>query len=181
MLLFVLMDSIDTEFTTGEEYDGGFAYYGVNAVHNVTKLQDVTWAHWLSNPENSRLDGQIKIERSNMPFQVYAWEMLNTTTPWSATFPSSGNYARYRVRFSLSGLPHASALKVYLDGNDLGWKPREDIGLDRWHYDILGHTGLTNSVHELRFELLNSSLEGLAQLCSAEIIEYGDENEYVHH
>lgn len=116
-----------------------------------------------------------------MPFQSYAWTMLNTTTPWSATFTSSGNYTWHRVRFSLSGLPNASDLKVYLDGNDLHWKPRLDIGLDRWHYDILHDTGLKNTIHELRFELLGRDLEGVAQLCSAEIIEYGDEEEYVLH
>ncbi|GJJ15640.1 hypothetical protein Clacol_009918 [Clathrus columnatus] len=161
----------------GEEYDGGFAYFGVNAGHNISTLQDVTWAHWLSDPQEPN-SNKVRIERSNMPFQVYAWTMLNTTTPWSATFTSSGNYAWYRVRFSLSGLPNIDDLSVYLDGEDLHWQPRQNIGMDRWHYDIIRDVSLNNSVHELRFKLLDESLEGLAQLCSAEIIEYGDEHEF---
>lgn len=105
--------------------------------------------------------------------------MLNKTSPWSATFESSGLYARHLVRFSLSGLPNTKDLKVYLDGKDLGWKPRLDLGLDRWHYDIFRDTALEAGVHELKFELGESAQEGKAQLCSAEIIEYGDETEYV--
>ena len=69
-------------------------------------------------------------------------------------------------------------LNVYLDGKNLGWRPRPDIHLDRWHYDIYRSQALARGPHELNFTLSDSALEGTAQLCSVEIIEYGDKNEY---
>jgi len=65
-----------------------------------------------------------------------------------------------------------------LDGKDLEWEPRPNLGLDRWHYDIYRSEALSGERHELKFELGDSALEGKAQLCSAEIIEYGDETEF---
>ena len=112
-----------------------------------------------------------------MPLQEYAWAMLNTSAPWSATFASAGTYAWHLVRFSLSGIPHAEDLRVELDGRDLGWVPRQDIGVDRWHYDIRVDASLQPGQHEVAFKLQNREIEGKAQLCSVEILEFGDENE----
>lgn len=103
--------------------------------------------------------------------------MLKTNASWSVEFNSSGSYARHVVRFSLSGLPETNDLRVELDGEDLGWIPNPDIGLDRWHYDIYRDSSLTGGTHEVKFSLLNGDREGVAQLCSAEIIEFGDEEE----
>lgn len=105
--------------------------------------------------------------------------MLNTSTPWSIRFTSSGTYPRHLVRFSLSGLPESSDLKVELDGSDLEWTPQEGIGLDRWHYDIHRKHGLSLGEHEVKFTLVNGDREGRAQLCSVEIIEFGSEDESV--
>lgn len=121
----------------GEEYDGGFAYFGPNAGYNASS---VPWTHWLTEPPSP--DGPPKVERSVMPLQDYAWSMLNVSTPWSSIFESSGSYARHLIRFSLSGLPSANDLKVELDGIDLGWTPKKDIGIDRWHYDVYRDGGL---------------------------------------
>ena len=112
-----------------------------------------------------------------MPMQAYPWTMLNTSTPWRVQFSSSGQYARHVVRFSLSGLPSASDLSVTLDGKDLNWTPRSDIGIDRWHYDIHRKEVLQNGLHELAFTLKNKALEGSAQMCSAEILEFGTDDE----
>ncbi|KAI0373796.1 hypothetical protein BV20DRAFT_962379 [Pilatotrama ljubarskyi] len=179
----------------GEEYDGGFAYFGVNAAHNVT-LSDIPWAHWLSNTsshehahthdhanrihdEVTKAEPSARAERSVMPMQAYPWTLLNTSMPWSTKFNSSGTYAWHLVRFSLSGLPEKEDLRVELDGHDLGWVPRADIGIDRWHYDIkLNHT-LKGGEHEVRFRLRNGEREGEAQLCSVEVLEFGDEDEFV--
>ncbi|KAF8583338.1 hypothetical protein K439DRAFT_1653512 [Ramaria rubella] len=158
----------------GEEYDGGYGYFGVNAEHNVSR--GVKWSHWLSSPTSS--EQGPREERSIMPFQAYPWALLNTTSPWSETFLSSGLYSTHLVRFSLSGLPAAEDLKVYLDGEDLEWKPRPDVHLDRWHYDIYRAQALAGGSHTLSFALGESAREGTAQLCSAEIIEYGDENQF---
>lgn len=160
----------------GEEYDGGFAYYGVNSAHNISH-SPIKWSHWLSS---SPAPGEApREERAIMPYQAYPWTILNKTSPWSGSFLSSGLYSRHLVRFSLSGLPAAEHLKLHLDGEDLGWTPRPDVDLDRWHYDIYREVSLTPGPHELNFTLGDNALEGTAQLCSAEIIEYGDDDEYV--
>ena len=152
----------------GEEYDGGFAYFGVNAAHNLSELP---WPQWLSS------QGLPRVERSLMPMQAYPWTLLNHTSPWTVSFNSSGLYNRHLVKFSLSGIPDANDLSVKFNGVDLGWEPRKDIGVDRWHYDIWSDKGLEEGLHELRFDLNNLQLEGQAQLCSAEILEYGDETQ----
>ncbi|KAH9850218.1 IgA peptidase M64-domain-containing protein [Lenzites betulinus] len=168
----------------GEEYDGGFAYFGVNAAHNVT-LPDVPWAHWLTSSESSHRHAhedqapRARVERSVMPMQAYPWTMLNASQSWSTTFNSSGTYARHLVRFSLSGLPDKDDLRVELDGKDLGWVPRGDIGVDRWHYDIKLNRTLKSGEHQVKFTLRNKEREGEAQLCSVEVLEFGDEDEFV--
>ncbi|KAJ3995315.1 IgA peptidase M64-domain-containing protein [Lentinula boryana] len=187
----------------GEEYDGGFAYFGVNAYHNTS--EPVPWAHWMTDNEkieksqsepslavNSSSPSPTRIERNVMPMQIYPWTLLNTTSSYTSTFISSGSFPRYLVRFSLSGLPEESDLRVELDGNDLGWKPKAGLGVDRWHYDIklgqgweddtieyAGSGGLTGGEHELSFVLLNKDREGEAQLCSAEVLEFGSEQEFI--
>ncbi|KAG5646491.1 hypothetical protein DXG03_003256 [Asterophora parasitica] len=157
----------------GEEYDGGSEYFGVNAYHDLA--EPVPWAHWLS-PQALSVP---HVERSVMPIQLYPWTMLNTSAPWSVTFPSSGTYPRHLVRFSLSGLSESTDLKVELDGNDLEWVPRPDIGLDRWHYDIPQDRALGPGPHELKFTLLSGKRVGVAQLCSVELLEFGNEQEFV--
>ena len=164
----------------GEEYDGGFAYFGVNAAHDPSK--PIPWEHWLSKPTPNTTAlaserSKPRVERSVMPMQVYPWTMLNTTSSWSIKFTSSGDYSRHVVRFSLSGLSQQEDLQVMLDGVDLGWVPKPDIGLDRWHYDIHSPSGLAPGLHELNFTLVNEKKEGVAQLCSAEILEFGNEEE----
>ena len=118
-----------------------------------------------------------RVERSVMSMQVYPWTMLNNTSSWSIKFTSSGDYSRHVVKFSLSGLSQQEDLQVKLDGVDLGWVPKPGIGLDRWHYDIHSPNGLTPGLHELSFILVNKKQEGVAQLCSAEILEFGNEEE----
>ncbi|KAG1777226.1 IgA peptidase M64-domain-containing protein [Suillus placidus] len=157
----------------GEEYDGGYAYFGVNAVHD---LSDVTWTHWLMHQEDDA--NMFRAERSAMPMQAYPWTLLNTTQPWSISFLSSGNYARYLIKFSLSGLPDLDDLVILFDRVDLCWTPRKDIGIDRWHYDVYEDTSLSAGVHEISFVLKNGALEGSAQLCSVEVLEYGTEAEF---
>jgi hypothetical protein len=155
----------------GEEYDGGFFYFGVNAAYNTTSLP---WSHWLSRPVK---DAAPRVERSVMPIQEYPWTLLDTAEPWSTTFNSSGQYSRHLVKFSLSGIPDASDLRVELDGTDLGWIPRNDIGFDRWHYDVYREGGMSGGVHEINFTLTNKTLEGQAQLCSVEVLEFGDQTQ----
>ena len=158
----------------GEEYDGAedWDHFGVNSHPNLTT--PVTWAHWLTDSPSHQ---EIHEERSVMPLQDYAWSMLNTTTSWSTNFSASGQYARHLVRFSLSGLPEAADLTVEVDGQDLHWQPKVGLGVDRWHYDIHRDGGLSDMEHELKFTLNNADREGIAQLCSVEVLEFGDETQ----
>jgi len=68
-------------------------------------------------------------------------------------------------------------LRVELDGINLEWVPKQGIGKDRWHYDIYRDGGLIGGDHEVTFTLLNKDLEGEAQLCSVEGLEFGNEAE----
>lgn len=159
----------------GEEYDGGTEYFGVNAAHNLSA--PLPWEHWLSNPTAGSYSRHV--ERSVMPMQEYPWTMLNLSAPWSFNFTSSGSYSRHLVRFSLSGLPDKNDITIELDRVALHWAPRSGIGLDRWHYDIYRSFPLSDGEHQLKFTLLNSNRQGIAQLCSVEILEFGDESEWV--
>ncbi|KAJ3563209.1 hypothetical protein NP233_g9086 [Leucocoprinus birnbaumii] len=156
--------------------------------HNASQV--VPWDHWLSElPDGYDYDSEEldedaedplnRVERSIMPMQVYPWTLLNTTQSWSIEFNASGTYSRHIVRFSLSGLPEADDLHIELDGIKLDWVPKEGLGLDRWHYDIHRDGGLSDGKHELAFTLLNKDREGVAQLCSAEILEFGNESEFI--
>ncbi|KAL1718683.1 IgA peptidase M64-domain-containing protein [Schizophyllum commune] len=181
----------------GEEYDGGGddGYYGANT--HAGSGGEVKWAHWLDNdvkqvdhghalvdhgdddeePGYADRGSGLRPQRATMPLQAYPWTLLNTTAPWSATFASSGAYARALVRFSLSGIPEASDARVMLDGKDLGWTPKAGIEKDRWHYDL--HVGgLEEGEHEVTFALVNEDREGEAQLCNVEVLEFGDEDEF---
>lgn len=66
---------------------------------------------------------------------------------------------------------------MLLDGIDLHWFPKLGIGMDRWHYDIYVNKTLSQGQHEISFELNNEKLEGHAQLCSVEILEFGAPDE----
>lgn len=112
-----------------------------------------------------------------MPMQAYPWTVLSLNSPWTVKFNSSGQYARHLVRFSLSAIPEAKHLFITLDGEEICWTPMPGIGVDRWHYDVHRNETLADGEHTLSFNLQEGALEGLAQLCSAEIIEFGDVDE----
>lgn len=111
-----------------------------------------------------------------MPLQIYPWTMLNVSSSWRATFISSGAYHRHLLKFSLSGLPSSQDLSVFIDGKQLPWEPRKDIGVDRWHYEISRNHSLQEGEHEIVFRLEDKKREGQGQLCSLEVIEFGDES-----
>ncbi|KAI1120545.1 IgA peptidase M64-domain-containing protein [Nemania abortiva] len=149
----------------GEEYEGGYAYFGVNSAKSP---RSVPWTQWYTNPPS-----EPKIQRTNMPIQAYPWTLLNTTQKWSDTFTSAGTYDTYLLQFSVSGMTASSDLRVEVDGEDVGWEILPDIGVDRYIYNMKIDSALSPGEHELSFTLLNKEIEGTAQLCNLEILEYG--------
>lgn len=152
----------------GEEYDGGQVYRGVNSARTPSA---VTWKQWYTKPSV-----EPKVQRSNMPIQAYPWTLLNTTKAWSSTFTSAGTYDSYLLQFSVSGVLASTDLRVELDGKDLGWQVNPVVGLDRWIYNMKFKEKLSPGRHQIKFSLLNAKLQGTAQLCNLELIEYGKAN-----
>ncbi|KAH7320682.1 IgA peptidase M64-domain-containing protein [Stachybotrys elegans] len=153
----------------GEEYDGGQVYRGVNAA---TSVNSVPWRNWYTNPAT-----EPKIQRNNMPIQAYPWTLLDASRPWSTTFTSAGTYDSFLLQFSISGVTATSDLRVELDGRDVGWEVNPIVGLDRWIYNMKFNESLAPGRHTLSYTLLNEEIEGTAQLCNLEIVEYGDDPE----
>ncbi|KAG8761592.1 hypothetical protein FRC11_013700 [Ceratobasidium sp. 423] len=155
----------------GDEYDGSM-YFGVNAANYTKDDQNVGWSHWLPDTNNPP-----RIERNSVPLLIYPWTMLNKSTPWSTNFTTDGTFDSALLRVSLSGVPEGSHLGISLDGTTVPWKTNPEVGIDRWFYDIpIGL--LENGTHELKFALKEEGKEGLAQLCSVEVIEYGNSAEF---
>ncbi|CAI6334414.1 unnamed protein product [Periconia digitata] len=150
----------------GEEYDGGTVYRGVNSAQSPNS---VSWKQWYTDPAS-----EPNVQRNNMPFQAYPWTLLNTTRSWRAAFSSAGTYDTHMLQFSVSGVTQSSDLLVEIDGKDVGWEVNPVIGVDRWIYNIKFDDALSPGAHELKFTLLNEEIEGSAQLCNAEILEYGE-------
>ncbi|KAG8965554.1 hypothetical protein FRC00_000030 [Tulasnella sp. 408] len=178
----------------GEEYDGGYAYFGVNSQ---ATPEDVKWRHWLTSTNLGHSSSVLepkRIERSNMPLQLYPWKYLTDAgAPFRASFYASGTFSRYSILFSVSGAAQKSDLIILLDGRNVEFNPRKDIGRDRWHYEVhssrfalpknldspaqtSGH--LEEGTHEIEFRLGPTAQSGQVQLCSVEILEFGDEEEF---
>ncbi|KAI1137621.1 IgA peptidase M64-domain-containing protein [Hypoxylon sp. FL0543] len=154
----------------GEEYDGGEAYTGVNAAHS---LNSVPWTQWYTNPSI-----EPKVERSNMPIQAYPWTLLNTSQSWSQSFTSAGTYTSHLLQISVSGITASSDLRVEIDGEDVGWELNPAVGVDRYIYNMKIDEPLAPGEHEVSFTLLNDEIQGSAQLCNLEVLEYGNETEF---
>jgi hypothetical protein len=168
-----------TLIPVGEEYDGGYAYFGVNtAPHKNTTKQDVSWRQWLSDTRG-RSSGRARVEDSRVAVQQYPWfDLLNCSH--TARFDDhGGNYPTALLRFSVSGIPTEDRLTVKLDGHDLEYTFSEDHrgSLDRTWVQIELEDGLHNfgsgDGHRLQFTASAASSEVRPMLSSVEVIEYG--------
>ncbi|KAG9089421.1 hypothetical protein FS749_001349 [Ceratobasidium sp. UAMH 11750] len=163
----------------GDEYDGS-VYFGANAARPA-RNESISWAHWLSKPIRSSSNVPPRAERNAVSLLEYPWTLLNTTKSWSTTFTSDGTFSYALLRFSLSAVPDAEALHITLDGKAIPWEAKRNVGYDRWFYDVWvfeRQAGLHNGTHQLSFALQEGGKDGLAQLCSVEVIEYGNEDEF---
>lgn len=67
----------------------------------------------------------------------------------------------------------SSDLRVEVDGVDVGWEINPELGVDRYIYNMKIDSSLGPGEHELSFTLLNEEIQGTAQLCNLEVLEYG--------
>lgn len=51
--------------------------------------------------------------------------------------------------------------------------------LYRYHYDVYRNTALVAGEHNVTFVLDSKEREGTAQLCNVEVLEFGNEDEWV--
>ncbi len=103
--------------------------------------------------------------------------MLLRDEDFTVKFTSSGTFSRYALRLDLSGLPTKEDLIVSIDGEDMKWEPKEDLGIDRWHYTIHRDYPLSAGNHDLVIHLQASGNETISRLYSYEILEFGDDKE----
>lgn len=95
----------------GEEYDGGQVYSGANFA---SSLSNIKWTHWLTEPDN------VVAQQAMIRVQEYPWYDLADGT-YSVTFNSNGEYDRWLLKFSASGVETPGSLVIELDGVKLNW------------------------------------------------------------
>ena len=177
-----------TLIPVGEEYDGGFAYFGVNAANASERSakQDVSWAHWFSDLKAQRT-GRVRIEDSRVAVQKYPWHDLSRS-PYAVHFSDHGaDYPTGLLRFSVSGIPDKTNLVVKMDGQvvDYDFTKEHHGSLDRTWVQIALDRGLTgysaydNNHHKLEFDANAASVTVKPMLSSVEIIEYGSNERQV--
>jgi len=147
----------------GEEYDGGSSYFGANSATSVANLQ---WTSWLTTP------GNRVAEQSVQRVQDYSWYNL-ASGPYTIRFTSDGTYARSYLIFSASGCEVSGAIRVTLDGVDIGWTPFSVGGLDRFFYPFFFNSGFSAGTHTLVFTQLTApATDNIRQLCNVNLHEY---------
>lgn len=153
----------------GEEYDGGQVYSGVN--HSpLSQGTNVPWKSWLQAPLQA-------VEQAEIRVQSYAWYDL-AKGAYTINFQSDGKYARWLMRYSVSGCDTQDSLSITLDGAEIPWKTRST--LDRCLEEVYSDIPLAAGAHTLIFRQLTSPQPGrpIRQLCSVTLHEYKAEPEF---
>lgn len=176
-----------TLIPVGEEYDGGYAYFGVNAANaSEGTKQNVSWTYWLSDSE-ARRAGHVRLEDSRVAVQKYPWHDL-TKSPYAVDFNDHGSgYPTGLLRFSVSGIPTEDHLVVKMDGQVVDYTFSKDHrgSLDRTWVQVALDRGLAKSFklkseqHKLEFSATAASETVRPMLSSVEVIEYGSQERYV--
>ncbi|KAF9429290.1 hypothetical protein BGZ76_001536 [Entomortierella beljakovae] len=157
----------------GEEYDGGQVYSGVNAER--WSIQNIKWKHWLTDPVPRE-------EKNVLRAQDYAWYDLKKG-PYKVKFHSDGNWKRWGLKISHSGVDTDDSFEVYLDGKRLNWT--SPGGYDRDFSEWDGEEGFSAGDHEIEFrqgskydnEPVDPS-RPIRQLCSVTMHEFMGEDLY---
>ncbi|EAL21330.1 hypothetical protein CNBD3840 [Cryptococcus deneoformans B-3501A] len=176
----------------GEEYDGGYAYFGVNS-DRYKRRDALKWREFLTNPESSR------IEDVRVPLQVYPWHDLDISS-WEISFNSSNLispqngvscYPTALLRASLSSIPYSSHVVLVLNGCTLdladgfpkAWEGSSDR---RWlEVPLTLETGLQPGCNTIKVALTDEGRraragQGGKMIASLEIIEYGGDGRFNH-
>ncbi|KAH7036594.1 IgA peptidase M64-domain-containing protein [Linnemannia elongata] len=157
----------------GEEYDGGQVYSGVNAER--WSIQNIKWKHWLT-------DATPREEKNVLRAQDYAWYDLKKG-PYKVKFNSDGNWKRWSLKISHSGVDTDDSFEVYLDGKRLNWT--SPGGYDRDFSEWDGEEGFSAGAHEIEFrqgaKYDDEPVDGsrpIRQLCSVTMHEFMGEDQY---
>lgn len=157
----------------GEEYDGGQVYSGVNAER--WSIQNIKWKHWIT-------DDVPREEKNVLRAQDYAWYDL-AKGPYKVKFESNGEYKRWSLKISHSGVDTDDSFEVYLDGKRLDWT--SPGGYDRDFSEWFGDEGFSAGSHEIEFrhgaKYDNEPVDDtrpIRQLCSVTMHEFMGEDEY---
>ncbi|KAK3841038.1 MAG: IgA peptidase M64-domain-containing protein [Linnemannia gamsii] len=157
----------------GEEYDGGQVYSGVNAER--WSIQNIKWKHWLT-------DAVPREEKNVLRAQDYAWYDLKKG-PYKVKFNSDGNFKRWSLKISHSGVDTDDSFEAYVDGKRLNWT--SPGGYDRDFSEWNGEEGFSAGPHELEFrqgsKYDDEPVDGsrpIRQLCSVTMHEFMGEDQY---
>ncbi|KAF9189480.1 hypothetical protein BGZ50_000783 [Haplosporangium sp. Z 11] len=157
----------------GEEYDGGQVYSGVNAER--WSIQNIKWKHWLTDPVPRE-------EKNVIRAQDYAWYDLKKG-PYKVKFNSDGQWKRWSLKISHSGVDTDDSFEVYLDGKRLDWT--SPGGYDRDFSEWAGNEGFSAGAHEIEFRQgakydhePEDPSRPIRQLCSVTMHEFMGEDQY---
>ncbi|KAL2917851.1 hypothetical protein HK105_202724 [Polyrhizophydium stewartii] len=156
--------------SVGEEYDGGYVYSGCNAA---ASLKPSPWKAWLTDARSERE------ERSVLRVEDYAWYDL-AKGPYTVNFESDGDYSKWLLKISSSGVESDGALEVYLDGERLAWNTTGN--LDRaffeWRSDKAGFSAGNHTLVFKQGKPPASKRSPIRQLCSITLHEFGNDSEF---
>lgn len=122
--------------SAGEEYDNGYAYFGVNAARSVESLK---WGHWLS--------GERKEEKAMYRILSYPWVDLHEK-PVNYTFWSDGKYKRWQMTLSVTAADRDDSVEFLMDGKPLAWKSTGSS--DREFYIWTVNEGFSRGLHNFK-------------------------------
>nr|XP_031859609.1 uncharacterized protein CI109_004884 [Kwoniella shandongensis]KAA5526681.1 hypothetical protein CI109_004884 [Kwoniella shandongensis] len=167
----------------GEEYEGGFAYFGANS-DTIDRVNDLKWKDFLTNSD------EVRVEDAKVPLQFYPWHDLDNSSyviSFNSTNTSKGQYPTALLRASLSSIPFASHISITLNGNSLdlsdgfpsAWKGSKDR---RW-LEVPLERGLSEGESTVKVELTKKGRKEVAgqggkMITSLEIVEYGGEGRF---
>ncbi|GFZ45344.1 hypothetical protein JCM24511_03070 [Saitozyma sp. JCM 24511] len=180
----------------GEEYEGGFAYFGDNS-DKMAHVDGLKWKSFLTLPED------VRVEDAKVPLQEYPWYNL-TEGPYNITFQSSNPASKHvgpvgfhgsseppyptaLLRLSLSSIPQPGHINLTLNSRHIDLSagfPKSWAGSkDRRWVEVPLEEGLPAGENVVDVRLTHEGTEeqegeGGKMITSLEIMEYGGEGRF---